>query len=128
MAADLAEALHVVHSQGVVHRDIKPGNILLSPALSTGREFRAKLADFGIAYLIDSTRLTTPGTLIGTAAYLSPEQAEGAVPSPAADVYSLGPACAPSPGPSSSPSPRGSCDRPTFPVRSATGGSRFSPA
>jgi serine/threonine protein kinase len=90
MATDLAEALHVVHAQGVVHRDIKPANILLSPALYPGREFRAKLADFGIAYLIDSTRLTTPGTLIGTAAYLSPEQANGSAPGPAADIYSLG--------------------------------------
>jgi serine/threonine protein kinase len=90
MAADLAEALHVVHAQGVVHRDIKPANILLSPTLFPGREFRAKLADFGIAYLIDSTRLTTPGTLIGTAAYLSPEQADGSAPGPAADIYSLG--------------------------------------
>jgi predicted Ser/Thr protein kinase len=89
-AVDLAEALHVVHDRGVVHRDIKPGNILLSPALSADREYRAKLADFGIAYLIDSTRLTTPGTLVGTAAYLSPEQANGSAPGPACDVYSLG--------------------------------------
>ncbi|MET0989035.1 MAG: serine/threonine-protein kinase [Glaciihabitans sp.] len=90
MASDLAEALHVVHAQGVVHRDIKPANILLSPALSSEREFRAKLADFGIAYLIDSTRLTTPGTLIGTAQYVSPEQAEGKAPGAASDIYSLG--------------------------------------
>jgi serine/threonine protein kinase len=90
MATDLAEALHVVHAQGVVHRDIKPANILLSSALYPGREFRAKLADFGIAYLIDSTRLTTPGTVIGTAAFLSPEQANGSAPGPAADIYSLG--------------------------------------
>jgi hypothetical protein len=90
MAVDLAEALHVVHAQGVVHRDIKPANILLSTSLSTDHEFRAKLADFGIAYLIDSTRLTTPGTLIGTAGYVSPEQAQGSAPGAASDVYSLG--------------------------------------
>ncbi|PRY67230.1 serine/threonine protein kinase [Glaciihabitans tibetensis] len=90
MTVDIGEALHAVHSQGVVHRDIKPANILLGPALSTGREFRPKLADFGIAYLIDSTRLTTPGTLIGTAAYLSPEQANGSAPGAASDIYSLG--------------------------------------
>jgi serine/threonine protein kinase len=90
MAAELAEALHVVHSAGVVHRDIKPSNVLLRPAHVPGVEFRAKLADFGIAYLIDSTRHTVPGGLVGTAAYLSPEQVLGADPVPASDVYALG--------------------------------------
>ncbi len=90
MARDLAEALHVVHSAGVVHRDIKPSNVLLRRSHVPGEEYRAKLADFGIAYLIDSTRLTTPGTLIGTAAYLSPEQVRGAEPAPASDIYALG--------------------------------------
>jgi hypothetical protein len=90
MVSELAEALHVVHAGGVVHRDIKPANILLSTSASTAFEFRAKLSDFGIAYLIDSTRLTTPGTIIGTAAYLSPEQARGVAPGPASDIYSLG--------------------------------------
>jgi serine/threonine protein kinase len=90
MAVDLAEALHVVHASGIVHRDIKPGNVLLSPSPLPTHEFTAKLADFGIAHLIDSTRLTAAGGLIGTAAYLSPEQARGAAPAPASDVYSLG--------------------------------------
>ena len=90
MAIDLAEALHVVHDHGVVHRDIKPGNVLLRPSHLPGREITAKLADFGIAYLIDSTRLTVAGGLIGTAAYLSPEQAQGHPPQPASDIYSLG--------------------------------------
>jgi len=90
MAVDLAEALHVVHAKGVVHRDIKPGNVLLHASELPGREFTAKLADFGIAFLIDSTRLTAAGGLIGTAGYLSPEQARGSVPAPASDVYSLG--------------------------------------
>ncbi|MEP7764651.1 serine/threonine-protein kinase [Sanguibacter sp. 25GB23B1] len=90
MAVDLAEALHVVHEHGVVHRDIKPGNILVSPCLLPGREITTKLADFGIAYLIDSTRLTVAGGLVGTAAYLSPEQAQGHPPAPASDIYSLG--------------------------------------
>ncbi|GAA3866620.1 hypothetical protein GCM10022381_07780 [Leifsonia kafniensis] len=90
MARDLAEALHVVHDAGVVHRDIKPSNVLLRRSPVPGQEYRAKLADFGIAYLIDSTRLTTPGTLIGTAAYLSPEQVRGAEPAPASDIYALG--------------------------------------
>jgi len=90
LLVDLAEALHVVHERGIVHRDIKPANILLSASASPSREFRAKLSDFGIAYLVDSTRLTTPGTVIGTAAYISPEQARGTAPGPAGDIYSLG--------------------------------------
>ena len=90
MAVDLAEALHVVHGLGVVHRDIKPDNVLLSPSPTPDREFRAKLADFGIALLADSARLTQPGTVMGTAAYLSPEQAKGEAPDTSSDVYSLG--------------------------------------
>jgi len=90
LLVDLADALHVVHERGIVHRDIKPANILLSASGSPSREFRAKLSDFGIAYLVDSTRLTTPGTVIGTAAYVSPEQARGTAPGPAGDIYSLG--------------------------------------
>ena len=90
MIADLAEALSVVHAKGVVHRDIKPANILLGASQLPGQEFSARLADFGIAYLVDSTRLTEAGALIGTAAYLSPEQATGAEPTAAADIYSLG--------------------------------------
>ncbi|OOB90243.1 serine/threonine-protein kinase [Rathayibacter sp. VKM Ac-2630] len=90
MAADLGEALHTVHAAGVVHRDVKPSNVLLVPSPLTSREFRPKLADFGIAYLIDATRITSPGTLIGTAAYLSPEQAHGDPLTAASDIYSLG--------------------------------------
>ncbi|GEP48571.1 serine/threonine protein kinase [Microbacterium saccharophilum] len=90
MARDLADALHVVHAAGVVHRDIKPSNVLLRTSPVPGEEFRAKLADFGIAYLVDSTRLTTPGLLIGTAAYVSPEQVRGVAPTSAADIYALG--------------------------------------
>lgn len=90
MALDLAEALHVVHERGIVHRDIKPDNVLLSASPTPDRDFRAKLADFGIAVLTDSTRLTAPGTVIGTAAYLSPEQARGEPATPSSDVYSLG--------------------------------------
>ena len=90
MARDLGEALHVVHDAGVVHRDIKPANVLLRRSLTPGEEFTATLADFGIAHLIGSSRLTTPGTLLGTAAYLSPEQVRGAEPAPPSDIYSLG--------------------------------------
>ena len=90
MLHDLADALHVVHERGAVHRDIKPANILLGPSASPRVGFRAKLSDFGIAYVVDSTRLTTPGTIVGTAAYVSPEQAMGTAPGPQSDVYSLG--------------------------------------
>lgn len=90
MARDLGDALHAVHSAGIVHRDIKPSNVLLRASSVPGEDFRAKLADFGIAYLVDTTRLTAPGTVMGSAAYLSPEQVRGAVPATASDVYSLG--------------------------------------
>ena len=90
LAVDLAEALHVVHQKGVVHRDIKPSNVLLWNSPLPDRAFRAKLTDFGIARLLDSTRVTLPGTVIGTAAYLAPEQVRGEEPSSAADIYSLG--------------------------------------
>lgn len=90
MAVDLAEALHTVHAARVVHRDIKPSNVLLRPSITPGPAYRAKLADFGIAYLIDSTRMTAPGALMGTVAYLSPELVRGADPATPADVYALG--------------------------------------
>lgn len=90
LGAELAEALHVVHQAGVVHRDIKPSNVLLSPPQIPGARPRAKLADFGIAYLLDTSRITSPGLVIGTVAYLAPEQLRGDPPTPAADIYSLG--------------------------------------
>lgn len=90
LAQELGEALHVVHEAGIIHRDVKPSNILLRPALTSESPLRPTLADFGIAYLVDTTRLTAPGTAIGTAAYLAPEQVRGAPPTPASDIYSLG--------------------------------------
>lgn len=90
IVADLAAALAVVHEAGIVHRDIKPSNVLLRPVRGTDRGMEAVLADFGVAHLVDATRLTTPGTVIGTAAYLAPEQVRGEPPQPASDVYALG--------------------------------------
>ncbi len=86
---DLAAALAAVHAGGVVHRDVKPSNVLLRPA-QNGIQTQTVLADFGVAHLIDAARLTSPGTVIGTAAYLAPEQVRGEPPLPASDVYALG--------------------------------------
>jgi len=85
IGADLCEALDHAHSRGVVHRDIKPQNVLVAPE----GEFRAKLMDFGVARLADGAALTAPGDVVGTLAYMAPEQAEGAPVGPAADVYAL---------------------------------------
>ena len=85
IGAALCEALSYVHGHDVVHRDLKPGNVLL------GSDGRVRLADFGIARLLgDTAGHTATGTLIGTAAYLAPEQVKGLPVSPASDVYSLG--------------------------------------
>jgi len=90
LGADIAEALHYMHGRGIVHRDIKPANILLAHSDLPDRQFHAKLADFGIARLVDGTRLTSTGMIIGSASYLSPEQARGSATAGASDVYSLG--------------------------------------
>lgn len=90
MLADLAEGLHVIHSRGIVHRDVKPANVLLAPAHLPTRRWNAKLADFGIARLLDESRLTATGRIIGTPGYLSPEQVRGEALGSSADIYSLG--------------------------------------
>ncbi|WP_373427335.1 serine/threonine-protein kinase [Arthrobacter globiformis] len=89
IGAGIADALAYVHGLGIIHRDIKPANILLIQ-VRPGEPVRPKLTDFGIARIVDGTRLTATGTMVGTAAYLSPEQAMGSPLSPASDIYSLG--------------------------------------
>ena len=90
VATGIGEGLHVVHEAGIVHRDVKPANILIEVAAPTTSGVRAKLADFGVAHSLGSSHLTATATVIGTAAYLSPEQAAGAAITSASDVYSLG--------------------------------------
>ncbi|MFF1878340.1 serine/threonine-protein kinase [Leifsonia sp. NPDC058230] len=90
LTAELAEALVAVHAAGIVHRDLKPANILLALTGLPSQPYRGKLADFGIAHLVGSERITTDGVVIGTAAYLSPEQARGVEPGAPSDIYALG--------------------------------------
>ncbi|TJY70049.1 PASTA domain-containing protein [Arthrobacter sp. CAU 1506] len=79
-----AKALAVAHAQGLVHRDVKPGNLLITP------EGRVKITDFGIARLADQVPLTATGQVMGTAQYLAPEQATGQTATGQSDIYSLG--------------------------------------
>ncbi|MFJ6535952.1 serine/threonine-protein kinase [Paenarthrobacter sp. NPDC091711] len=85
----LSGALSQVHEQGVIHRDIKPANILVSDDDGLGQQ-SVKLADFGVALVMNDHRLTATGFTVGTAQYLSPEQAQGLALTPASDIYSLG--------------------------------------
>jgi serine/threonine-protein kinase len=84
IAAEIAAGLAHAHDRGLVHRDLKPANVLFDA------EGRAKIADFGIARMGDAGTLTEAGTVLGTASYISPEQAGGLPASPASDVYSFG--------------------------------------
>jgi serine/threonine-protein kinase len=84
IVAQTASALHAAHAAGLVHRDIKPGNLLITP------DGRVKITDFGIARIADQVPLTATGQVMGTVQYLSPEQASGHPASPSTDIYSLG--------------------------------------
>lgn len=84
IVAQTASALQAAHAAGLVHRDIKPGNLLITP------EGRVKITDFGIARIADQVPLTATGQVMGTVQYLSPEQASGHAASPTTDIYSLG--------------------------------------
>jgi len=84
IVAQTATALQAAHDAGLVHRDIKPGNLLITP------EGRVKITDFGIARIADQVPLTATGQVMGTVQYLAPEQASGHTATPSTDIYSLG--------------------------------------
>ena len=131
LGGQLAASLQAIHDAGVIHRDVKPANVMVRAA-DDGTPLRTKLTDFGIARLVDGTRLTSTGLLLGTAQYLSPEQTIGEHrlvperrlrPRPGA-AWSASPVGRPSPGSGSRPPWCGSAASPRSRSRSAASGAR----
>ncbi|MEV6786846.1 serine/threonine-protein kinase, partial [Streptomyces sp. NPDC051098] len=95
IGAKVMEALGAAHRAGVLHRDVKPGNVLLDRGGAFGADSRVVLTDFGIAAMDDpgdgsTTHLTRSGELVGSLDYLAPERAQGQAPGPASDIWALG--------------------------------------
>ena len=84
ITAETARALHAAHQRGIVHRDVKPGNVMIN------RDGQVKVTDFGIARAIAEAQMTLPGTTLGSVHYFSPEQARGDQATASSDIYSLG--------------------------------------
>lgn len=84
LISQVAKGLYVAHKNAVIHRDIKPANILVSP------NGKVKITDFGVSYSEHQANITQAGKVVGTAQYISPEQAKGGKPLPQSDIYSLG--------------------------------------
>ena len=84
VGAEVADALAYIHARGVIHRDVKPSNVFV------GRDGRTRLSDFGVARHEDDAQLTQTGMVIGTGAYMAPEQVSGGTVGPPADTYALG--------------------------------------
>jgi serine/threonine-protein kinase len=91
IGAQACAGLDYAHRRGIIHRDVKPGNLMVTGGPSGGgTQLTIKLTDFGIARAVEQTRITQVGSVVGTAAYLSPEQVRGEEATPATDVYALG--------------------------------------
>lgn len=90
IGAQSCAGLDYAHRRGIIHRDVKPGNLMIVGGPVGGGEMTVKLTDFGIARAVEQTRITQVGSVVGTAAYLSPEQVRGEEATPATDVYALG--------------------------------------
>jgi serine/threonine-protein kinase len=90
IGAQACAGLDYAHRRGIIHRDVKPGNLMIVGGPVGGGEMTVKLTDFGIARAVEQTRITQVGSVVGTAAYLSPEQVRGEEAAPTTDVYALG--------------------------------------